>query len=349
MNSTNSTTAGTINYFYKITNIICNIYKNGSYFTSAIVNASYNVQYNISSKLQSIVGEQFITMASISYTPTIDSNSSTYSIIFIVTVSTSNPYSGDYFNVYVNNGISSTKIYTQIYLNQRPQLTSFSFLNNSPSNYQAASFSESLNNPPVSGTVFMNELYVNTLHYLTLGNAIPAAVQIPVSLNDPNNPVFQNIYLDTSQTANPIIDFGYNDTSRDPNAGQIIYNGSSFDIYGCGSTVGNRNIQLFDNVTINNNLTVTYTLNCIIATIANLSTNNFNKNQFYCFNLVDSFSSTLNNVTIQDSTSIINAALQVGQNINGLSINCSGNITGSSLNVLTVNSNDLFYNNSIFV
>ena len=206
-----------------------------------------------------------------------------------------------------------------------------------PDGYAPANYSETLNKPSTIGVIYINELYVNTLHYGTLASAqsviTPNGTQTPLA-TDPNNPIFQNLYFNTLTNSKPLIDMGYNDITRAANAGNIIYGGSKgmLSIYGCGSTVGTRNMTLYDNVIVSNNITVNNTVNTLNVFTSNLnSAHSIGTSLLTCDILKNSTTATMGTVYINDNLGISIYPLNVGKNVNNNSINCTGNINAGNI------------------
>ena len=222
--------------YYKLSGLQCKIYKNNALWLSPIVSARFNDQYSIMIKYENVTLEEYITMAAISFIPTVENATNTYDVYFIptITIPLQLPI-GSIFNNYVisayfNRGIND-KTYTENINTSYSYIFSINYTN--PNDYIDPRFSETQSNIPTTvGVVYINELYVRTLRYGTIVSTT-AGINTNTSSIDPDNPVFQNLYFNTVANASPLLDFGYNDTTRAVNAGNIKYGGSNstFDIW----------------------------------------------------------------------------------------------------------------------
>ena len=336
---------------FKLTGLSCQIFKNNVLWSSPLVNANYNFQYNFAIRYANVTGEIYVTMASVSFTPDVTSTLDTYDVYFTSAIysfrTPPNSTFTDYgFTLYVNHNVNDKIIYSQSYNNNGGNNPDFVFSYTNPALYLNQYYVEKFNKPTVGGAVYMNELFVNVLNYDFLNLSTTAGININANTSstiNTNNPIFKNIYFDISSNPTPKIDFGYNDSTKAINAGNIIYNGSNstFDIYGCGSSIGTRNIKLYDNVIISNSLTVNSTVNTINCFTSNLSSTNCITSLFTCDVLTNKNTATLGSVFINNNLGSI-IPLNVGKNSNNDSLNCSGNITTNDIYC-----SDLYYANSI--
>lgn len=370
----------TIQFYFKLTNIECKIYKNGNLWLTPNVTANYNVNYTGGINFQNVQAYVYVTMATVSFKPDDMSEfSDTYEVYLIPTTDFGITYAVKetltyYYPLIKFNATTNDFTYTET-PNNNNNFPKYFFLNyTNPGGYQPFSYTESAYTPTTTGNVYMNELFVNKIHMLgnvyinelfvnrihygsstqdnpnvqtnaatttTTTSSIDTSTT-PTPTTTPTN-VFQNIYLNTVLNASPLIDFGFNDSTRCNDAGIIKYNGSSstLDIFGCGTDVGSRNIKLYDNVIINNGLTVNSTVNTLNCFTNNLSSTNCITSLFTCDVLTNKNSASLGTVNINDSLNLI-YPLTVGKNTNNNSINCSGNITTNDIYC-----NDLYYTRSI--
>jgi hypothetical protein len=230
----------TINSTETLTSILCDIYKNNSFYTSVNVSTNNTLPitktYTCTRALnEDFTYEQYFTNVTLSFIPTeLESTSSTYSFRFRLTYSSNNPPATTFTGYYFNTNVSSTS-----------SIGSGSVTFNSPSGsgYSAANLFQSFNNTtknPTPGFLCLDNLLGNIIRVLDYTAANYDSGWFAVSSNStynithnlgwtfPNPPRIRLFYSDFSNPVlgtNPIYELSVNSMSG-------IYNDSSNYQYG---------------------------------------------------------------------------------------------------------------------
>ena len=156
-------------FSFKLTNVSAKIYKNGSLWATPNVNATYNFEHTGAINFENVNAGEYISMASITFTPDVTNRIDTYELYFAPSYTFAITYSlntvlTDYtVSVSFNNQTDTTRVYYEYKNNENtfPKYFFFNYVN--PGGFSNSNYVES--KPPTTGTVYMNELYVNRIHY----------------------------------------------------------------------------------------------------------------------------------------------------------------------------------------